>query len=376
MGLRRSGFALMVVLIAVAAVFALALRGATLARATSLEVGAIHGRVLAERHARAAAAIALEGIVPADALAADADTGFPSGADPAQAPVAPTPEEREEALELPEFLKELIPELAEVEDRARQDLSTDEAEAIRVADGRGMTGRTPPRAGISERLAGVGLPAGPIRVEFDGRAYRVRMWDALGILNINRAGEEQLVRYFRRKGADTTRATALAHQVIDWRDADQLQLPRGAEQDVYNRRNITCRNAEIHSLEELLFLPAMDRELFERIEDELAVGGDAMVHVGSAPPDVLASVPGMTDEAVGAILALRRGGRISEQALFDALPIMHRDALMQKLRIELSGVVRLRVDALEGPNDRVIARFDGIAFVSGQRVREIGLRPI
>lgn len=382
MGVRHQGFALMIVMIAIAAVFAIALRGAVVARSTRLEVGAIHSRVVAERYARAAVIVAVQGLIPVgDAEARDRDDAFANsapgeGVGVAEPPSAPAGDEGE-GIELPAFLKELIPSLAEVEEKAKGEASKVDQELARVADGRAMTGRVPQRReGVKARLDKVGLPPGPVRVEIEGRAFRIRMWDATGLLNVNRAEQDQLIRYFTAKGTGTGRATELAEQILDWRDTDSIPRSRGAEQPAYDRLGVVCRNSEFLSLEELMFLPAMDQALFDAIEDELAIGGDGLIHVGSAPAEVLATLPGLDDDAVSGLMALRGSGSLDEESLARVLPIMHRDDILQRVRIKSSGILRLRVEALEGETDRVTARFDGLAFVSETGIQEVGLRPM
>ena len=370
----------MIVLIAIASVFAIALRGAVVARATMLEVGAIHSRVVAERDARAAVVVALRGIIPVDND--DRSATGAGGASGDDSPILDAGDESpaaggadDDAIEIPDFLKELIPKLAEVESKAQDEINAASAEAARVADGRGMTGRVPSRrAGIKERLDRVGLPGRPVRVELGGRAFRIRMWDATGLLNVNRADEEQLTRYFIAKGVGRTRALQIADEILDWRDTDSIPRSRGAEQGAYETIGIDCRNGEILSLEELLFLPSMDLELFDSIEDELAIGGDGLIHVGSAPRGVLESLPGIDAAIAESIIALRASGDLDEESLARALPLMHRDAILERVRLENSGVLRLRVDALEGEFDRVVARFDGLGFITDRGVQEVGLR--
>lgn len=374
MGVRHQGFALIVVLIAVAAVFALAMQGAVMSRSTMLEVGAIHQRVVAERRARAAVVIALTGLVPSQttggATGADTSSGVGAGSTGGAAPVP-----AKKKVELPDFLIQNIPELKKLEEQAKEQVGQDPGVVARATDGNGMASRVPRRRALS-MLSDVGIPSAPVRVDVDGSAFRVRMWDALGLLNVNKADEPQLTRYFLAKGVNVSRATSLAEQILDWRDTDRVPHKNGAEDDVYSRMGVTCRNADIYSLEELLFLPAMDRALFDRIKDDLAVGGDGTIHVGTAPRAVLASIPGMTDEAVDGIMRLRADGALTEKSLDAILPKMHRDAIENMLRWSLSGVLRVRVDALEGKNDRVMTRFDGAAMVSDTGVQEVGLRPM
>ena len=375
MGVRHSGFALIIVLIAVAAMFALAMQGAVMSRSTTLEVGAIHERVVAERRARAAVVIALAGLVPEGTSGPSLAGGGGGGGDAAPSPTTTGATKSNDGVEIPEFLKQLIPKLGEIEDKAKEEVGQEQGVVARVTDGHGMTARAPRRRALTA-LNTVGLPSAPVRVVVDGGAYSVRMWDALGLLNINKAEEPQLTLYFKAKGVDQQRATALAQQILDWRDQDRVARPQGAEDEAYVRMGVQCRNGPIFALEELLFLPAMDHALLDQIKDDLAVGGEGTIHAGTAPRSVLASIPGMTDEAVDALIRLREQGNLTEKTADTVLPSTHREAIKQMLSWSLTGVLRVRVDALEGEDDRVVSRFDGAALIGQAGVQEVGLRPM
>ena len=89
-----------------------------------------------------------------------------------------------------------------------------------------------------------------------------------------------------------------------------------------------------------------------------------------------ASIPGMTDETVDELIRLRDSGGLTAETLDSVLPATNRDAIKQLLRLKLTSILRVRVEALGSDGTRVIARFDGAAMIGERGVQEVGLRPM
>lgn len=72
-------------------------------------------------------------------------------------------------------------------------------------------------------------------------------------LDINLAGEESLQTLFEFVGMETPEAQALAARIADWRDADDLSRPNGAEENDYAtaRNGETIGNRSFYSVQEL-----------------------------------------------------------------------------------------------------------------------------
>lgn len=368
MRVRDQGFALVLVLLAASGVFVLAMQGAVLLRSSTLEVRVLHEQALLERGARAAGAAVLTGLFEPDDASWDAVEDSLASRSPGAEPQGPD----EDDLELPPIVKALLEAAGrEIEDAAKEAIEEDNALAA-AADGGAVASRS--RSNRSLRLLEIaGLPVRPIEVRLreDGPLYRVFLSDATGQLNINEAGESQLRRYFEAAGVGDARAPRLAQQVLDWRDEDDFTHPYGAEQATYDYRGITCRNDRIRSLEELLYLPDMTPEIFDRIRPDLVLAGDGKVHAPSASPEVLMSLPGMSRDAVRAILRLRQAGRLTEESLAEAIPVMASDA-RDMLRLKPSNMVRVRVEAV-GEARRT---FEGLAIIDGNGIDSFGLKPL
>lgn len=373
MHLPRRGFALMLVLIASAALFAMAIYASVLYRGATIEARAMVDRADALRQAHAAASLALRSTLttPQDfasqaTAAAAADT--PSGGD------SDTPQEPERDIELPAIIKEMLGDQAEEIDNAVKDTFKPSVE------GGGLSGRKK----RPQRQAGTALPRAPLLVRPDQvlrslgvespappASYIVTLSDAASVLNLNAADQPQLLRYFAAKGVPDTVAPALAAQIIDWRDEDSFTSPSGAEQDAYSSRGVVCRNAPFAAVAELLFLPAMSRDLFDQLRTDFTTFGDGKVHAGTAPRAVLASVPGLGPELADALIQLRAAQPLTTKLLEEFLPISARAAL-DHLSVEPSTIVRIRVERLEPP----ALTFEGLAAIRSGRIESLSLRPL
>ncbi len=370
MGLRRRGFALVLVLISVGGLFALATQGAIQTRAATVEARIAIERSRAYLDARAAATITLRGLMTtsdqlasAGASGAGADFSDPSGSDDSS---------NDPDVELPPFLRDLFEQMnVDLEEEARKDLENDTGS--RVADGGGVTGT--PEGGF-ELLESLEIPATEIDVALPGSdaSFRVRLSDATGGLPVNAAGEEWIMRYMQLVGVDYDRALTICHQWLDWIDADSLVRERGAESEVYVRRGIDCPDVPMRAIEELLYLPAMTPEIFERIRRDLSIGGDGRIHAGTASRSLLASIDGMTPDVADQIVALRAAGSLDAESLERVMPPSTRDA-GESIRLEPGPVWRVEV-AATAPDGVMETRFEGLAVLTPGRLRAIGLKPM
>lgn len=365
----RRGFALIIVLIAVAAVFALALQGAASVRSATIEARVLRERVEAHRGARNAAVLVAVGLV-----SEREDTRSPFS-DPSSTGVgeggAEAPSEKP-SIELPPIIREMLGDrLKDLEDKARDETGGDER-AQRLADGGGVTGRARDSGGFRV-LTETGLPTGAVEIRHEGdpRVYRVTLVDAGGQLDLNTVDGAQFVRYLTGAGVDPERAAAIADQLMDWRDDDDFQRPQGAEQETYNPLGVVCRNGRIIAREELLYLPAVSHEIFERIRDDLSTAGDERLHAGSASRAALASLPGLSAEVVDEIIRLRQAGMLTDEALDRVLPIAAR-AMRDQIRASPSNIIRVRVEAVSD----AVWRFEGLIVLNDEGVQAVGLRAL
>ena len=356
MVVHRRAFALILVLVVASATFALAMQGAVAVRSATVEASVMRTRAQAERDAISVAAITLAALTAGAQQRADAFNSSESSAS-------------SEPTDLDEFeLPEMPPEMRELVRNLMRNENQEEAE-----DGGAVTSSRSIRrsGGPYATLRGRGLPQRALPMQHAGREYTVTIRDLNGGIDINQAEEAQLVRYFKALGLDSLRASSLAHELLDWRDEDNLPRTRGAELDAYRRANVTPRNGRLQTLEELMFLPSMTRELFERIRPDLTLMGDGAIHAGTASRATFMSAPGMTDATADRIISLRDNGQLTEESLHDALGGLSQDA-MDVIRMDPSSMLALVLTPRNGG-----PAFEIQANISNDRgVQLLGVRMI
>lgn len=130
-------------------------------------------------------------------------------------------------------------------------------------------------------------------------------------LNVNTMNENQLRNFFSFALRDFAAADHIAQSILDWRDADSLPRPNGAERDDYIRDGKLAlpTNQTFREVTDLLQVDGVTPEIFGRVSRYLTTRGSGVVNVNSADTVVLRAVPGMTDQMLAQILGQRSNGR-------------------------------------------------------------------
>jgi len=145
-------------------------------------------------------------------------------------------------------------------------------------------------------------------IKLGDERYHVSIRDAGASLNLNRATEVELQRFFTALPVDAGRAVEIAQSIMDWRDADNLHRLRGGEADEYLRMGsaVMPANDDFSRLEELQYVKGITPQIFARARPFLTLMGTGQINLNSAPRVVLLALPGMSDETV-AVLERTRG---------------------------------------------------------------------
>jgi len=139
----------------------------------------------------------------------------------------------------------------------------------------------------------------------------VLTYDAGTRLQLNRATEGDVRRLLIALRIDAGVADRLAQRILDWRDADTFRRARGMERDDYLRAGarVLPSNSDFTDVVELRDVDGMTAELYAQVRELLTVFGTGQVNFNSAPRPLLASLPGMGDEAVSIVLRAQASRR-------------------------------------------------------------------
>jgi general secretion pathway protein K len=109
-------------------------------------------------------------------------------------------------------------------------------------------------------------------------------------------------------GLDATAADGVLAAIADWKDADDLKRPNGAEEADYRAAGKTYKpaNAPFDSVGELARVLGVTPALVARLADNLTIySRQHGINPQTASREVLLSIPNVTPEAVDAYIALR-----------------------------------------------------------------------
>ncbi len=130
-------------------------------------------------------------------------------------------------------------------------------------------------------------------------------------LDLNQGDPEALVGLFS-EFVGSTAARAVVDALQDWRDADDLVRPLGAESEAYVRAGsrYVPRNAPLKRLDELRRVQGVTDSLALAVAPYVTVDGDLRIDVNAAPESVLAAVPGVGPGGARRIVSRRSQGGI------------------------------------------------------------------
>lgn len=152
-----------------------------------------------------------------------------------------------------------------------------------------------------------------------GIGLRVSIIDESGKIDINTAAEPLLLSVLQQLGGiSAEEAARLVDALGDWRDADDLRRPNGAEEADYRAAGRSYRpaNAAFESVEDLQRVLGMTPALYARLAPYLTVHSrQTGVNALYAASELLLALPGATPEQVQAYVAQR------QEALASGAPV-------------------------------------------------------
>lgn len=145
--------------------------------------------------------------------------------------------------------------------------------------------------------------------QFSGANVIIRITDESARIDLNSATEDLLRGMFISLGVAETEASALVDTIQDWRDADDLRRPRGAEKDDYAVAGRTDgpANTDFETVEELRQVLGMTEMLYRAVEPLVTVHSrQPWINSAIASRSVLLALPGATPELVDIFIEQRQ----------------------------------------------------------------------
>jgi general secretion pathway protein K len=146
-------------------------------------------------------------------------------------------------------------------------------------------------------------------LELSDSRVEIRIADEGGKINLNRADEEILRRFFAVLGYRDQQIPALVDAILDWRDRDSLLRPQGAESDYYRSLDppYAAKNGRFEVVEELAWVRGfMGSAILPRLCQWLTVQSSGVqINLNTAPQEVLQTL-GFSAEQAGALIQARQ----------------------------------------------------------------------
>jgi general secretion pathway protein K len=144
------------------------------------------------------------------------------------------------------------------------------------------------------------IPDGrPFMVNYQDAVVEVMVTDERGKLNINLAGEQELLQLFSSNGLEEDQAYLLTDAILDWIDTDELTRPNGAEIEEYESAGyqVGPGNRNFVMVEELLQVIGLPWELYQKMQPGLTVWSEERTpNAAFAPVEALMALPDMDQE--------------------------------------------------------------------------------
>ena len=184
--------------------------------------------------------------------------------------------------------------------------------------------------------------------KFAGGEYRVSIENESGKININMADQGLLKMMLKGFDLEESEKDVIADSILDWRDKNNLHRLNGAEDDYYNSlpEPYECKDDDFDAPEELLLVRGVTPEIFYGGLKEMVTvykddeptpakrqtsktkarrrkktkAGFNKISINAASPQVLRSLPGMTDDLVEEIVEYRKEKDF--KSLTELLPIL------------------------------------------------------
>jgi len=174
-------------------------------------------------------------------------------------------------------------------------------------------------------------------------------------------------------GLSSSKAADIAAAIIDWRDADDIETPGGAENRYYEFLTppYRCKNANYETIEELGLVKGITPELLAVMSDYFTVYGRGKVNINTAGPEIFKCL-GMGDDLAGKIIDFRNGedgrpgtaddGIFKNAGQIDELLSKEKDLTAEKKQ-QLIGCLDVRSECFRGRSLGCLTGKPGVTII-------------
>jgi len=152
----------------------------------------------------------------------------------------------------------------------------------------------------------------PYTINFEGQKLAIIIQDEAGKFDINSIKVEQLEYILEQLLEDNQLSQKLAHSIVDWRDADDVEQEHGAEIS----ENYTPANRPFKNLRELIQVQGITENIYQQLKPCFTVQTHQQkIGLSVAPEYILKLLPGSTPNWVQSVLMARESDSVSTGSL-------------------------------------------------------------
>lgn len=170
--------------------------------------------------------------------------------------------------------------------------------------------------------------SGLIAEDFENGRFYITINNTSGKTNINHADFQDLMLLFGTFDIPAEQKAVIVDSILDWRDKDHLHRLKGAEDDYYQslENPYFCRDGDFVTVEELLLVKGVNRELFDSGLKEMVTvypsqdpekdkpghkkknskKKDLKININYAEKPMLMALPGITEPIADEIIRYRQ----------------------------------------------------------------------
>jgi general secretion pathway protein K len=187
-------------------------------------------------------------------------------------------------------------------------------------------------AGIIDTLGDAPLLDSEAKVDLATGSVRSRLSDEGGRIDIGKAPAEVIAALLRSVGASETAANNVAQRIVERRNPGNAAQPNSEPRPTVGATR-TPPTEQFSDLRQLQFVPGMRPEWVAAIAPLATVFGGETINPLTAPPGVIAALPGVAKGQVDAFVKARRSSPVDVERLVRLVEPARRYLAVKPVRV-------------------------------------------